>query len=214
MDYLIMRGGRGASSGKSSTTTGNSGRPLSFYDKTSIYKGMPLEEFQNKIRNRKNEWIGIADSNGRIILAGTSYNNGGVAIPVNNAEFKNGSSLTHNHPGGQGQLRGMGGTLSPADVTNHVKLDNIKTTSAVAKERDYFIVGRPNDRNRALSTIAKIDKSWDSQSQKTTKGYIKKSGKSPSWKIREQIYLGAGTRMYRKYMSDVGLTYTERKRKK
>lgn len=78
-------GGRGADSGYSGdASTGGDGRKVSrFYDKTDKYKGMTMHEFENAIRDKKTEFIGIYDKNGKLIVAGTSGNKGSVAVPSN-----------------------------------------------------------------------------------------------------------------------------------
>ena len=133
---IQMFGGRGSSSsyGKEGINTGGTGKPMRFYDKTKIYKGMSVEEFERRTRNRKNEYVGLYDDNGKIIIAGTSYNKGAVAIPTTHPSFKKVNSLTHNHPyHGERQL---GGSFSGADVYNHIML-NMKRSGAFP-ERWWF----------------------------------------------------------------------------
>lgn len=120
---MILFGGRGASSGKSSLKTGNNdGKELKYYNKTSLFKGKTLVEAERMIRNRKNEYAIIYDKNGNVLGAYTSYNHGAVSFPPEVA--RNANILTHNHP--SDSTRGIGGPFSEADLMNHFSLNLMK----------------------------------------------------------------------------------------
>lgn len=115
-------GGRGSSSGARGGMGGGIGAPgrgnapATFVDKTADFAGMGLHDFENAIRAKAQEYIGVFDKGGNLIIAGTSGKSGSVAMPVippgyNNADL----TVTHNHP--SGGTRGLGGTFSPADIT-------------------------------------------------------------------------------------------------
>lgn len=182
-------GGRGSNSagkhggiGGGVGAGGSNGRGGVFHDKTQQFAGMSLHDFENEIRGKSVEYIGIFDENGTLMVAGTSNSKGHVALP----DLPQGTdysklTLTHNHPSGNG--RGLGGTFSPADIKNHAEF-GFKQTRAVANgrgEHSYIITTMPNAnpaglknfasnagtamRNRGNALIAKVQKQFDARGQ-------------------------------------------------
>ncbi len=183
-------GGRGSSSaGKHGKTGGgigaggSNGRGGAFHDKTQQFAGMSLHEFENDIRGRSTEYIGIFDENGKLLVAGTSNSKNHVTLPTlpQGTDYSK-LTLTHNHPSGNG--RGLGGTFSPADIENHARL-GLKQTRAVANgkgEHSYIITTTPGAnpdglknfaagagsamRNRGNAYVAKVEKKFSANGQK------------------------------------------------
>ncbi len=141
-------GGRGASSGAKGKISGTnaSGQPRVFYDKTSQFQGMSIHEFENAVRGRKQEYIGGFDKNGKLVVAGTSNNKGAVAVPTGHPDFKNITTLTHNHPSDAN--RPVGGTFSEADVKVLGKYKNLNSVRAVAngKSEHSYIMQKSSNR--------------------------------------------------------------------
>ena len=97
---IQLFGGRGANSGygQGISTGGDGSRVSAFYDKTKKYQGMTIHQFENAVRDKSVEYIGLYDKDGKLIVAGTSNNKGAVAIPTGHPNFKDAVTLTHNHP--------------------------------------------------------------------------------------------------------------------
>lgn len=222
-------GGRGAASGfgsGASTGSGPRGAGGTFYDRTDKFKGMKLHEFENAIRDRKTEYIGLFDANGDLIVAGTSGRNGSVAIPTGHPEFSKAVTLTHNHPSDGG--RGIGGTFSEADVANHAFLQmanhapNLKQTRAVASgkgENTYIIQNGANADTRALYQMAtrfKINNTLRKQGTKTLDAVRSvvalKYGKKLSSDEESSIWLGGIKRVWKDNTAKVGFDYIEVKK--
>lgn len=126
MNYIVMHGGRGASSSYGGDrNTGGNGRPMKFYDKTNKYQGMSKHEFENAIRDKTVEYIGVFNDKGELIVAGTSYSPNAVGVPTNHPRWNEVHDLTHNHPykPANEPNRTIGATFSTADVENHIALD-------------------------------------------------------------------------------------------
>lgn len=81
---LILSGGRSVDSGygKEEINTKGNNKSMPSYDKTNKYRGMHYLEFEEKIRGKSVEYVGLHDENGKIVVAGTSYNSGAVGIPT------------------------------------------------------------------------------------------------------------------------------------
>lgn len=219
-------GGRGQSiSGKSFDNFGKE-RGAKFYDRTEQYKGMNLMEFENMIRDRKSEFIGIFDKNGKLLIAGTSGLKGKVAVPTNDPRMKGAYILTHNHP--YSGNRGIGGTFSEADMYVHASL-KLKQTRAVSngrisrgkKERVHIMQSKKNaDYEKLYGAVSKIEKT--KQLSKTGKATVEKveknlnkKNKSLSRTQRSSAYLGGMKKIYKnnKSIQDAGFEYYDVKRK-
>lgn len=207
---IQLFGGRGADSGYGNEgyNSDGDGRPIAFYDKTDKYKGMDINEFKKTIKDRKVEWIGLYDEKGKIIIAGTSNNKGKVAIPTSHPSFSKVKNMTHNHP--SDGARPIGGTFSGADVKNHVLL-KFKTTSAIAKEREYYIKSNTNiNSNKAYRVANKADNYLKTQGSKAI-AKAKAKGIKMNNKTSSQIYLGTATKYWRENLKKVGITYSEKR---
>lgn len=219
---MSLFGGRGASSsyGKEGFTTNGDGKSKKFYDKTDKYKGMSYLEYEEIIRNRKTEWIGLYDDNGKIIIAGTSYDKHSVSIPTTHPDFKKATNITHNHPS-DGKTRYLGGPLSEADVMNGIYF-NYNNSRAVAKEKTYTLNKGKNVTKRQQNQLyLKANRmykndTWGATSRKTMMSVNKKlksQGKTISSKTYDQISLGTGTRLWKEAVKGTGYNYIERKNK-
>ena len=207
-------GGRGAKSsyGDEGITTGDSGRPLTFYDLTDKYKGMTIQEFEKAIRDRKVEYIGLADKNGKIIIAGSSNNEGAVAVPTTHPDFNKAKTLTHNHPYYGG--RELGGSFSGADVKNHVTL-GLDSSRATSKEKTYIIRQGTTTKEQRKSMYSKASKS-DSQWSKEVNTRINRlvsNGKQMSKETTARVRYGYGTRLWKNLARNSGYEYIEIKPK-
>ena len=142
-------GGRGSSgAGKRTTGTGVNGGSKAFYDLTANYAGMSLHQFENAIRDKKSEYLGGFDANGNLVVAGTSYLKGSVALPTGHPDFNKITTLTHNHPSNTD--RPLGGTFSQADVKvlgTYPHLNSVRVVANGRGEHSYImqkITGRAN----------------------------------------------------------------------
>ena len=143
-------GGRGAWSGHGASTGGGSGG-ASYKDVTKQFQGMDLHKFENTIRDRKTEYVGIFDEKGKLIKATTSGSSDHAGIPE---EAAGAAVLTHNHPYQGGRM--IGGTFSEADVINHIQL-GIGTTRAVTNgpnENTYILATKAGSNPRTLYSAA------------------------------------------------------------
>lgn len=203
---LQLFGGRGANSGYAGgRSTGGGSRGVSrFYDKTKEFKGMSIHEFENAIRDKKTEYIGIFDKDGNLIVAGTSNNKGSVAIPSNAPGFKNGYTLTHNHPYDGGRI--IGGSFSEADVQNHLALRFKGETRAVTNgpnENTYIFRAKRGVKQNSVkmsTAAAKVGSQYPSEAKKTltrVKNRLAKQGKSLNGKDN-QVYIGTAKRLWKK----------------
>ena len=135
MSKICMYGGRGASSSYGGDqNTGGTGRRMKFYDKTQKYQGMSKHQFENAIRDKTVEYIGIFNDKGELVAAGTSYSPNAVSVPTNHPRWNEVHDLTHNHPykPANEPHRTIGASFSTADVTNHVMLGIKGETRAVS----------------------------------------------------------------------------------
>lgn len=214
MKINIQRfGGRGASSSLVSKNLEGQQGQSRLYDLTDKYKGMNYLEFERRIRNRKNEYIGLYNDKGEIVFAGTSYSNSNVGVPN---DLREATGLTHNHPIGKG--REVGGTFSSADVFNHINL-KLKTTRAVANEQGYVIQTNKGitkkQRENMLSTSLKANNYYN-RVRKTTMNKALKKLKGISNKNLQYIELGVLTRYWRRKINGTnsGYSYIEIPRNK
>nr|DAP15363.1 MAG TPA: hypothetical protein [Caudoviricetes sp.] len=208
---LILNGGRGSDSGyaKKGINTGGNNKPMPFYDKTDKYRGMHYLDFEEKIRGKNVEYVGLYDENGKIVVAGTSYNSGAVGIPTSHPNFNKATRLTHNHP--TDSTRVLGGSFSGADVYNHVTL-NLNSTRAVAKEKTYTIqkskTFKRNDAKRMLKKASTSDTMWDKGARKLLS---KVNKDSLTHENIQTIKLGYGTRVWKNLTKNSGYDYIEKK---
>ncbi len=211
MCNLILNGGRGADSGysKEGINTKGNNKPMPFYDKTDKYKGMNYLEFEEKIRSKNVEYVGLYDENGKIVVAGTSYNSGAVGIPTSHPDFNKVTRLTHNHPADERRV--LGGSFSGADVINNSTL-NLNSTRAVAKEKTYTIQKsksfKESDRNKMIKRARTSDKKWDDGANKL----LSKVNKANlTHENIQTIRYGYGTRVWKNLTKNSGYDYIERK---
>lgn len=221
-------GGRGGASGFDTGTSTGADRKsgAKFYDRTAQFEGMTLHEFENAIRDKKTEYIGLFDKEGKLIVAGTSGQKGSVAVPTGHPEFSKTVTLTHNHPSAHG--RGIGGTFSEADVINHAWLQvkgaapSLQQTRAVAsgKGENTYIMrnGAKANVNHLLQTAQLIDKSNTmSKTGNKVLDAVKatvalKYGKTLSSVEQNMVYLGALKRIWKDRASKSGFDYIEVKK--
>lgn len=222
-------GGRGSASGfgsGTSTGSGPAGAGGKFYDRTAQFAGMSLHEFENAIRDRKTEYIGLFDAQGNLIVAGTSGRDGSVAIPTGHPEFSKAVTLTHNHP--SAGSRGIGGTFSEADVINHAWLQmagaapSLGQTRAVASgkgENTYIIRNGANADVAKLHTIAHqikaqgiMQKTGDKVLDEVKSAVALKYGKNLSFKEENMIWLGGMKRVWKDNAVKAGFDYVEVKK--
>lgn len=214
MCNLILNGGRGVDSGysKAGINTKGNKKPMPFYDKTAKYKGMHYLEFEEKIKGKNIEYVGLYDENGRIVIAGTSHNSGGVGIPTTHPDFYKVTRLTHNHPADKNRV--LGGSFSSADVINNSSL-NLNSTRAVANEKTYTIQKsksfKDSDRKRMLLRAVISDSAWNKGANKLLS---KVNKKSLTHKNIQTITLGYGTRVWKNLTKNSGYDYIEKKNKR
>lgn len=211
MCNLVLNGGRGSDSGygKEGINTKGNNKPMPFYDKTDKYRGMHYLEFEEKIRGKNVEYIGLYDENGKIVVAGTSYNSGAVGIPTSHPDFNKATRLTHNHPADS--TRVLGGSFSSADVVNNSLL-NLNSTRAVATEKTYTIQKsksfKNSDRKRMIKRASTSDAKWDSGANKLL---AKVNKSSLTHENIQTIKLGYGTRVWKNLTKNSGYDYIEKK---
>ena len=224
---MCLHGGRGASSSYGGDkNTGGDGRPVKFYDMTDKYRGMSLHEFENAIRDKNVEYIGIFDGDGNLVVAGTSHNPNKVAIPERHPKFKEGQTLTHNHPykPTNDPNRTIGASFSDADVRNHVLLGFKGETRAVSNgpnENTYIFRAKAGAKTNKESMLkyagefkARFDKKATANLNKVTKR-LAKEGKTLTPGQKNQVQLGAAKRVWKSYVvKKAGYEYIEIKKAK
>lgn len=196
-------GGRGANSGYGGgTNTGNGTRgPSRFFDKTAKYKGMTMHQFENAIRDKKVEYIGLYDKDGKLIVAGTSENSHAVAIPINHPDFGKAYTLTHNHPYAPSDdpERTIGGTFSTADVRNHIRYGFKGETRAVSNgpnENTYIFRVKPGVKQDTAAFLKHADQAeaaWKMTARLTVKSVedrLAKQKRALPTRRENQIVLG------------------------
>ncbi len=214
-------GGRGASSGAKGGKTGigggigapgKGGKPLPFIDLTANYSGMGLHDFENSIRSEKYEHIGVFDSSGKLIVAGTSRNTGSVAPPVLPAGLDTSTlTVTHNHPSGGD--RGIGGTFSPADVSMLARkgYGQIRAVGNGKSEHTYIMRKTANANSAGLLSAANSAKptmkAIGNRTLKAVQTKLSGSGKSLTPAQSSAIFLGAMKNYWKGVASNNGYEY-------
>lgn len=215
-------GGRGSNIG-GTVFDGGGGRSAAFYDHTDKFRGMSLHDYENVIRNRKQEWIGVADEEGNIVVAGTSGRKGSVAVPTNHPDFNKGYTLTHNHPHDGG--RGVGGTLSEADVYNAAELTDKGfgggTRAVAGGDNEFAYIIKPSQTRKVnpaklTSYVARVQKNSTMQKRgdkvlKKVEREMKKRGRTMSIEDKNTAYLGGMKSTWRnsKSVYNAGFDYIE-----
>lgn len=225
MSYIVMRGGRGASSSYGGDkNTGGNGRPMKFYDKTKKYQGMTKHEFENAIRDKSVEYIGVFNDKGELLVAGTSYSPNAVGIPTNHPRWNEVHDLTHNHPykPANEPHRTIGATFSTADVENHIGLGIKGETRAVSNgpnENTYIFrakAGAKQNKSAFLKHSQKSEGVWNRDAAKKVKEVEKrlaKQGKTLSDSQRNQIVYGTAKHSWKsKAVERAGFEYIEVKK--
>ena len=228
MRYRIcLFGGRGASSSYGGDkSTGGDGIPVKFYDRTDRYKGMSIHEFENAVRDKTVEYIGLFDGDGNLIIAGTSHNSGKVAIPDRHPRFKEVQTLTHNHPykPAENPNRTIGASFSEADVKNHIYYGLKGETRAVSNgpnENTYIFRAKAGAKTNKLAMLkyagefkARFDQKATSNLNKVTKR-LAKEGKTLTPGQKNQVQLGAAKKVWKSYaVKKAGYEYIEIKKAK
>lgn len=215
---IQLFGGRGANSGfgQGINTGGDNSRVSAFYDKTDKYVGMSIHQFENAVRDKSVEYVGLFDKNGNLIIAGTSNNKGAVAIPTGHPNFKDAITLTHNHPYQGGRI--IGGSFSAADVQNHLRLGLKGETRAVSNgpnENTYIFRAKKGVSQQTKRMIAVADK-MNNRYKSTANKMLNKvrkdlsaQGKSLNGKDN-QVYIGAAKKLWKSTdVSRYGYEYIE-----
>lgn len=207
--------------GKGDNTGDEGSRVRAFYDKTEKFANMSMHEFENAIRDKSVEYVGLFDANGKLIVAGTSNNKGAVAIPTGHPDFKKAVTLTHNHPNGGGRV--IGGSFSPADVKNHIRLGFAGESRAVANgqnENTYIFRNKKGAKQNSRKMIAaadKVEKEYGTRAQKSVDSVRRKlaaKGKTLNGKDN-QVYIGTAKRMWKDSgVEKYGYEYIEVKKKR
>ncbi len=203
---IQLFGGRGANSGygQGISTGGDDSRVSAFYDKTKKYQGMTIHQFENAVRDKSVEYIGLYDKDGKLIVAGTSNNKGAVAIPTGHPNFKDAVTLTHNHP--YKGRRIIGGSFSGADVQNHLRFGFKGETRAVSNgpnENTYIFRAKKgvNQNTEKMTSIAnKMNSRYKATAQKTLDAVRKDlSSRGKSLNGRDnQVYIGTAKKLWKK----------------
>lgn len=217
----MAKGNRTDSGWGKGINTGEGSRATAFYDKTKRFANMSIHEFENAIREKSVEYVGLFDKDGKLVVAGTSNNKGSVAIPTMHPDFEKVVTLTHNHP--NGDKRVIGGSFSPADVGNHIRLGLSGETRAVASgpnENTYIFRAKKGARQNSakmLTAVDKVKKEYKSRAQKSVDSVRRKlatKGKTLNGKDN-QVYIGTAKRMWKDSgMEKFGYEYVEVKKKR
>lgn len=213
-------GGRGASYKGSVSTEGGKGG--TFYE-SKQYSGMSLHDFENAIRNKDKEYIGLVDKDGNIIVAGTSGKSGSVVIPTTHPEFNNAVGMTHNHPSNPN--RPIGGSFSQADVENMAILKHqfIRAVAGGKNENTYIIRAKNGtvQNSKKLLKYAQTIGSDKSSSKigiravNSAEKVAAKKGKTLTSAQKNQIYIGSQKRVWKSStVIKSGYEYIEVKRPK
>lgn len=153
------------------------------------------------------------------MIAGTSYNNGAVAIPDFDPRFSGIHTLTHNHPYNRGRM--IGGTFSEADVIAHATYQYAGQTRAVSNgpnENTYILSprrGAKQNYTRLLGYAQRVEagRRMQKAGQKALDKANKRQQKKGSFltpKQQNQVYLGTMKRTWKKKtVSNAGFDYIE-----
>lgn len=211
-------GGRGAGWRGSGYDASGNKKSGTFYPKKK-YIGMTYRDFERSIKNEKNEYLGLIDKSGKVILAGTSYRKDAVLIPTSRPEMKNSVGMTHNHPSGGDRM--IGATLSGADVMNmaSLNLDYVRATASGPNENIYMLrkmAGKRHQRNRLTEYAMRADREMERMQFNVGERIVKKQrqrGKRITERQRSQINLGILKRYWKKdVIKKLGYEYIEAKR--
>ena len=216
---MALHGGRGANSsyGKEGVNTGGNEKPLPFYDRTELYRGMSRTEYERRIRNRKVEWIGMYDENDNILIAGTSNNKGAVAVPTTHPDFKKATRMTHKHPADM-KTRYVGGPLSEPDVMVATS-KGFNSVRAVSPENKDYQFARVRETKTGTSRLYKnavkiastnAYSKAGNQAVKKVNAKLKSQGKNMSQKVYDQVYLGVGKHIWQNAQKSTGWEYSEK----
>ena len=226
MRYRVcMQGGRGASSSYGGDqNTGGTGRRMKFYDKTSKYQGMSKREFENAIRDKTVEYIGIFNEKGELLVAGTSHSPNAVAVPTNHPRWNEKHDLTHNHPYKPANEpdRTIGASFSTADIKNHITLGIKGETRAVSNgpnENTYIFrakAGKKQNSTKMAKYISTADKKWQmdySRKLKQVEGRLSKQGRKLTPGQRNQVVYGTAKNVWKSHVVEkAGYEYIEVKK--
>lgn len=221
---ICMYGGRGASSSYGGGESTGDGKPVKFYDKTHKYQGMSVHEFENAVRDKTVEYIGLFDEKGSLVVAGTSYNAHKVAIPATHPRFKEAQTLTHNHPykPADDPNRTIGASFSSADVRNHVLFGFKGETRAVSNgpnENTYIFRAKPGAKTNNTAMLkftrefeGRFNKKAVANLNKVSKR-LAKEGKKLTEGQKNQVSLGAAKRVWKSHVVEkAGYEYIEVKK--
>lgn len=210
-------GGRGGGIGGGIGAGGGSGNGGKFYDKTSEFKGMALHDFENAIRSKNVEYIGVYDGNGNLIVAGTSNRKGSVAMPDLPAGTDRSTlTVTHNHPSGDG--RGIGGTFSPADIGMLAQggYSQIRAVANGRSEHTYMMTrtsqANPNKLLNNISSAKTTMQNMGSSKAQEVKNRLANAGKSMSQTQYNAVYLGAMKNYWKGVAQSSGYEYVTLKK--
>lgn len=213
---IQLFGGRGAYShtGASSKSGGKAG----YHDVTAKYGHMSLHEFEDAIRNKKTEFAGYFDKNGKMIVAVTSGNKSSVAVPVNNPRFGETYTATHNHP--IEADRPIGGTFSSADIRNMLTYGHHEKRAVAGGNNEYTYIMRAGNKanytemRKTVATIdaqGKLNEAGRKGLNKAKKQFAKK-GKKMTSSQANQIYIGSIKKVWKDVSSKHGFEYIEIKK--
>lgn len=214
-------GGRGAFSsgggmGGGTGAGGANGKGGIFYDKTSQFSGMSLKQFEDNIRGKSVEYVGLFESeSGQLIIAGTSNSKGHVAIPAMPAGTDYSKiTLTHNHPSGA-ERGNIGGTFSPADVENHARMGFAQTRAVTSGTGEHAYILRTtanSDSSKLLKNIPNVESNIRSKGNALVKIVEKNIGTKLEKSQQTAVYLNSLKRMWAKAATDAGYEYYVQKK--
>lgn len=211
-------GGRGAGWRGSGYDASGNKKFGTFYPKKK-YTGMNYRDFERSVKNEKFEYLGLIDKDGKVVLAGTSYKNDSVLLPLSRPEMKNAVGMTHNHPSGGDRM--IGATLSGADVMymSILNFDYVRATASGPNENIYMLrkmPGKRHQRNRLIEYATKADHEMERMRSSIGKEIVKKQrqrGKRITERQRSQIELGILKRYWKRdEIKRFGFEYIEIKR--
>ena len=212
-------GGRGAAGKWKTVSNGGGGKAPPFHEIKSL-EGLTVREFEDKVRTRKNEYVGLVNKQGAVYLAGTSYRTGSVGIPIGHPDFKKSVGFTHNHPSSGDRM--IGATFSDADVKNMATFKHsfVRACASGPNENTYILRTKKGARHNysALRTYAAksenrikhiVNSEYDKAQTK-----LNAKGKFLSQKRKSQIALGAAKKVWKSpEVQKAGFEYIEIKKR-
>jgi hypothetical protein len=212
-------GGRGQALGIFEVFGGN-GEELKFYDKTKQFSGLSLHEFEDKIRDKDVEYMGVFDKDGNLMIAGTSYNEGNVSFPMDVVDWSKAETFTHNHPNGGD--RGIGGSFSGKDVSNAAKYNiNVRAVASGKGEHTYIL----NKNREITSSDRKGLEKYIAKNYRTSKDFARRDkarntliknvtakGRTPTEAEKSAAWLGMNKKNWKNRLEKYGFTYAESKK--